>query len=381
LSNNTNITFDRAEFFKKSGVLSAGLLGLGALAGCGSSGDKAATTAAAGAAKKLKKASIQLKWVTQNQFAGEYMAQAKGFYKAEGLDVEIRPGGPDVQPERVAATGAADIAIGFTTTALTNREAGAPVVNISQLHQLGTATFIAFKSAGIDSVEKLKGKKVSTFLGGGQYPYFADLSKHGLNADKDVSVVNQGVNMQVFLQKKVDVASAGIYSELLQVYESGVKPEDVWVWTIGNDGINFLEDGYYTNQEHLDDPDKRATLVSLVKAGIRGWDYAFKNPDETSEYVFKKAGDGAVSLAHQKSQLAVIRDKLVYQGATLTHGIGYLDPVKLQSTYDLSRKYGVLKKDQPLDKFYTHDVWQAAIDSLKADGLAFTDGKLGKVAA
>lgn len=370
-------TIDRAAFLRRGGLLLAGAVGVGGLAACGSSGSSG-STAAAGSSKALKKASIQLKWITQNQFAGEYMALEKGYWKDEGYDVDLRPGGPDVQPERDAATGAADIAIGFTSTALADREQGAPVVNISQLHQKGTAGFIAYKERGITHVEQMKGKTLSTFLGGGQFPYFADLSLHGLDPAKDVDVVNQGVNMQVFLQRKVDVASAGIYSELLQVQESGVSMDDLWFWKIGDDGINFLEDGYYTSEKHLKDPAEVTKLVALLKGSMRGWDYAFKNVDETSEIVFKKAGDGAVSLAHQRRQLQVIRDQLVYQGATLTKGIGYMDPKVLQSMYVLCRRYGVLKKDQDLSAAYTHQIWSQAIASLRTDGLVFQDGRLVK---
>ncbi|MDO8210166.1 ABC transporter substrate-binding protein [Conexibacter sp. CPCC 206217] len=382
LHHRSDSSIDRATFLRASGLFVAGALGVGGLAACGS---EEATTAATGTGattgtRPLKKASIQLKWVLQNQFAGELMAREKGFYADAGLDVDIRPGGPDIQPERDAATGAADIAIGFMSTALANREQGAPVVNISQLHQRGTAGIIAFKDRGIDSVERMKDKSFSTFLGGGQFPYFADLSLHGLDPASDVDVVNQGVNMQVFLQRKVDVASAGVYSELLQVYESGVRPSDVWFWKVGDDGINFLEDGYYTSQDNLDDPDKRETLVGLVKAGLRGWDYAFNNVDETSEVVFRLAGDGAVSLAHQREQLRVIRDDLVLQGATLTHGIGYMDPTVLDDMYSLCRRYGVLRKDQDLDAAYSHDIWQAAVASLRADGLQFRQGRLVRAA-
>ena len=57
------------------------------------------------------KVTIQLKWVTQAQFAGYYVAQDKGFYADEGLDVTILPGGPDVVPPQVMAGGAADVMV------------------------------------------------------------------------------------------------------------------------------------------------------------------------------------------------------------------------------------------------------------------------------
>ena len=62
----------------------------------------------AGAADKV---TLQLKWVTQAQFGGYYVAKDKGFYEEEGLDVEIKPGGPDIAPAQVIAGGGADVIV------------------------------------------------------------------------------------------------------------------------------------------------------------------------------------------------------------------------------------------------------------------------------
>src|SRR5215831_8508002 len=58
---------------------------------------------------KLTKVTLQLKWVTQAQFAGYYAAKAKGYYRAQGLDVTINPGGPNIIPEQVVAGGQAEL--------------------------------------------------------------------------------------------------------------------------------------------------------------------------------------------------------------------------------------------------------------------------------
>ena len=93
-----------------------------------------ATTAllAAGAAHAADKVTLQLKWVTQAQFAGYYVAKDKGFYKDAGLDVTIKPGGPDVAPEQVLAGGGADVVVDWMPAALATREKGVAMVNIAQ---------------------------------------------------------------------------------------------------------------------------------------------------------------------------------------------------------------------------------------------------------
>ena len=83
---------------------------------------------AASAADEVK---LQLQWVTQAQFAGYYVALDKGYYKDEGLDVTILPGGPDVAPPQVLAGGGADVMLNWMPSALAAREKGLPVVNIA----------------------------------------------------------------------------------------------------------------------------------------------------------------------------------------------------------------------------------------------------------
>jgi NitT/TauT family transport system substrate-binding protein len=91
--------------------------------------------ALAGPAKAADKVTLQLKWVAQAQFAGYYVADAKGYYKAAGLDVTIKPGGPDINPSQVIAGGGADVIVDWMPDALAAREKGVPLVNIAQVFQ------------------------------------------------------------------------------------------------------------------------------------------------------------------------------------------------------------------------------------------------------
>ncbi|MCP6768714.1 ABC transporter substrate-binding protein, partial [Klebsiella pneumoniae] len=89
-----------------------------------------AAALAAGQASAADALTLQLKWVTQAQFGGYYVAKDKGFYKDEGLDVTIKPGGPDIAPEQVIAGGGADVIVDWMAAALAAREKGVKLVNI-----------------------------------------------------------------------------------------------------------------------------------------------------------------------------------------------------------------------------------------------------------
>src|SRR5438552_12208750 len=102
-----------------------------------------------GHAQSADKVQLQLKWVTQAQFAGYYAAKVKRLYAAEKLDVTIRPGGPDIVPEQVVAGGGAQFGIDFLPSLLSARDQGVPLVNIAQVFAHTGMREIAFKSSGI----------------------------------------------------------------------------------------------------------------------------------------------------------------------------------------------------------------------------------------
>ena len=104
------------------------------------------------------KVTLQLKWVTQAQFAGYYVAAAKGYYKDAGLDVTINPGGPDTAPAQVIAGGGADVIIDWMPSALASREKGVPLVNISQPFKRSGLELTCRAETGIKKPEDLKGR-------------------------------------------------------------------------------------------------------------------------------------------------------------------------------------------------------------------------------
>ncbi len=109
---------------------------------------------------------LQLKWVTQAQFAGYYVAKDKGFYDEVGLDVTIKPGGPDINPSQVIAGGGADVVLDWMPSALATREKGVPLVNIAQPFQKSGMELTCRKETGITKPEDFKGKTLGVWFAG-----------------------------------------------------------------------------------------------------------------------------------------------------------------------------------------------------------------------
>src|SRR5436305_11070709 len=129
--------------------------------------------------QKLTKLTFQLKWVTQAQFAGYYAAQAKGYYKKAGLDVNIRVGGPDIVPEQVVAGGQAQLGLDWLPSLMSARDQGTKLVSIAQVFTRSGMTEITWKNSGINTTGKRKGKKVRNWVGGDEVELLAGLSREG----------------------------------------------------------------------------------------------------------------------------------------------------------------------------------------------------------
>ena len=140
----------------------------------------------------------RLKWVTQTQFAGYYVAQDKGFYEAEGLNVTIKAGGPDIGPMSVLAGGGADVAVDWMPSALAAREKGFDAVNIAQPFKSSGMMLVCRKDRGVNSTADLKGKNLYVWFYGNEWPFLSWMSKLGLKPDQDISVFRQGWDILPF---------------------------------------------------------------------------------------------------------------------------------------------------------------------------------------
>src|SRR5882757_5758633 len=182
----------------------------------------AVAASAAPKQQKLTNVTLQLKWVTQAQFAGYYAALAQGYYKAAGLDVKIKIGGPSITPETVVVGKQAEFGLDWLPNLFATREKGGNIVSIAQMFERSGMTELTWKSSGITTIAKMRGKKVGVWCCGNQPELFAALTKNGINPAKksDVTIINQPFSMDLFLQHKIDAAAAMTYNEMAQVLES-----------------------------------------------------------------------------------------------------------------------------------------------------------------
>lgn len=314
-----------------------------------------------GGAEAADKMTLQLKWVTQAQFAGYFVAKDKGIYSKYGLDVTIKPGGPDIAPPQVIAGGGADVIVEWMPAALAAREKGLPLVNIAQVFKKSGMMLTCRKETGIkDPKTDFKGRTLGVWFAGNEYPFLSWMSQLGLKTTggKDgVTVLKQGFNVDPLLQKQADCISTMTYNEYWQVIDAGYKPEDLVVFKYEDQGVATLEDGLYTLERTLADPKAVERLGRFLKASMEGWAWAIQNPDQAAMIVLDNDTTGAQTEKHQKRMMGEIA-KLIGKGGS--KGIGYLDPEDYERTVRVLLAGG---SDPVISKAptgaWTHAVWEA----------------------
>ncbi len=295
---------------------------------------------------------LQLKWVAQSQFAGYYVAEDKGFYDEEGLDVEIKAGGPDIAPEQVIAGGGADVIVAWMGGALVAREKGVPLVNIAQPYQKSGLQLICPKDGPIQTEADFKGHTLGVWFFGNEYPFFAWMNKLGLSTEggpDGVTVLKQSFDVQPLVQKQADCISVMTYNEYWQAIDAGFKPEDLVIFNYTEMGNDLLEDGLYVLEDKLADPEFKENMVKFVRASMKGWRYAMENPDEAAEIVMDNGGQDE---NHQKRMMGEVA-KLIGDGT------GKLDPAVYERTAKALLDQKIITKEP--EGAYTAEITDAAM--------------------
>ncbi len=293
-------------------------------------GASAIALLAGGTATAADEVTLQLKWVTQAQFAGYYVALHEGFYEAEDLDVTINPGGPDIAPPQVLAGGGADVIVEWMPAALAAREAGLPLVNIAQPFKRSGMMLTCRNDSGVTSVEDFPGETLGVWFFGNEYPFLSWMASLGIPTDggeDGVTVLRQGFNVDPLLQNQAACISTMTYNEYWQVIDAGFSEDDLTVFKYEDMNVSTLEDGLYVREERLEDPEFVEKMARFVRASMQGWQWAVENPEEAAMIVLEYDETGAQQEHHQIRMMGEVA--LLVEGST-----GELDPEDYNRTVE-----------------------------------------------
>jgi NitT/TauT family transport system substrate-binding protein len=294
-----------------------------------------------------------LQWVTQAQFAGYYVALDKGWYKDEGIDLAIIPGGPDQAPVDLVISGTRDFGTALLADLAVAVQGSKPVIGIAQIQQENGLLLITKKSSGIQGPKDFADKKVGVWLGSWEAQFDALAVQQNLKPS-DFTLVSQGYSMDPFIKDELDVASVMVYNEYYAVLESGISPQDLNIINYADYGLDFPGDILFTSRATLEqDPD---LCVRMVRASLKGWLYAIEHPEEAADIVLKYDQTGVQTKEHQLSMMTEIAKLVQLQGRQL----GRSDDAVLQRTIDTLLQFGVLKGAVQAADVMTNEIWEKA---------------------
>jgi NitT/TauT family transport system substrate-binding protein len=318
---------------------------------------------------KLKKVTIQLKWVTQSQFAGYYAAKAKGYYKAAGLDVNLKVGGPTIVNEQTVLSKQAEFGVNWFPSLLANRDQGNDLVNIAQVYARSGTTEVTWKKSGISTFPQMRGKKFGVWIFGNEFEQRAALVKYGMDPDKDVTLVQQQFDMNAFLSGELDAASAMTYNELAQVLETKNPAtgklytlNDLKVYKYSDLGTGMLQDGIFVRGDWIKSKANQALAVKFLEATFKGWIYCRDHYKQCTNIVVSEGT--ALPKGHQLWQMNEV-NALIWPNKL---GIGVMNPVDYAKTAKISLDFKVIKKPASRAS-YRSDLAKKALANLKKQGI------------
>lgn len=282
------------------------------------------------AARESEAVSLQLKWDYQFQFAGYIAAKEKGFYQAEGLDVTLKPRRPGINVIEQVISGEAEYGVGGMGI-LAHYANGAPIKALAAIFQHDALIFMSLANSGIVSPYEFAGKKIMfDDTTGNDAVLRALLDDAGIDFD-NIIAVEQDMGTQSLTSGRVDVLSGYITDQPFQFQQQNTA---INLISPHNYGFDFYGDLLFTNRAELNQHPGR--VKRMLRASLRGWEYALKYPDEIIQIIRDKY-QADLSLEQLRFEARETR-KLIAADAV---PLGTLEVDRLRRIADLYEQLGM----------------------------------------
>lgn len=297
--------------------------------------------------KTLTKVTVRLKWLMlAHVAAGEVTAIEKGFFKEEGLDVELRPGGREFDAIRTVPAGSDDIGVSSPDQIIMAREKGMPVKAFLAIMQENPVSIVSLKSSGIEKPEDLIGKKAAISYGTNvEIEYRALMRKLNLDMSK-VEEFPYKFDMSILWHGTVDfVPGYTVNNPII----SKLKGFDVNVMELSDYGISWYGNMYFTTEKYMNEhPD---ILKKYCRAVSRGWEYALEHPDEAVQFLVKH--NPKADTTFQKEIMKLL-PKYLTSKDTKEHSFGWMSKEKWEEIQNELLEQEFVKKTSEPSNYFTN---------------------------
>ena len=327
------------------------LTGIGATAGLASTGTFISVLPAQSAgAFKIR---MQLGWLASNGILGEVMADKLGYFAEEGLELEIVPGGPNIDGVASVASGANNFAsISSSPSLMLARSAGLPIKCVAAGYQKHPFTYFSLTRNPIRKPQDMIGKKIGT-QGTAQILLRALLAKNGIS-ESQVEVIVMGSDMAALKSGRVD-AVTGWQTNVGALSVLGDERVDMMLWDAG---IQLYANPYYTTDKVLDkDGDK---ITAAIRAIARGWGAVHADPEAGVDALVERYPN--LDKASEMKAVDLVLG-FSFNDKTAANGWGQMEAANWQAQNDAYNDLGQFSNAAPkLDEIITMEILEATSD-------------------
>ncbi|WP_159829180.1 ABC transporter substrate-binding protein [Arthrobacter sp. 9AX] len=235
---------------------------------------------------QLQQASIQLGWVPNVESMAPIVAQAKGYYEEEGLEVKLLPGGPDVVADAQIVSGNALMGILNSETLANAVKGGAPLVAVGATYQTSSSAIVTLADSGITEPSDLEGKRFG-FAQTDERVYKPFFKMAGVDIDK-IELVTTGADPASLVSGEVDAMSGTLPNQPIAIQSQGLKTREI---RLSDYGYNRWSGLLVVRADSLENPEKRSAIEAILKATHRALENAVKDPETAGQTVYDVYGE------------------------------------------------------------------------------------------
>lgn len=296
-----------------------------------------------------KKVSFILDYLPGAVHLGFYAAQANGYYKDAGLDVEIVPGRGSLVASEQVATGAATLGFADFSAVAKGIPSGQRIKMVAGMLQRGAFGISFLCSTPIHTPKDLKGKRIATVAGEATYLLLlALLAENGLK-ETDITrlVADASASNSTVLSGRADVRTTTVYDQSLQIAAAKVGKQGCSM-AFGDQGIVTMGHGIIASDSLIaSDPD---LIRRFVAASMKGWQFAIDNPDRARALMLSLAKDADEETV--RTGWPVI-PHLLHTDRTVGRALGYMATEDIDATLTLLKDTGIISKRLSADQYFT----------------------------
>jgi len=292
--------------------------------------------------KELQEIIVKLKYFHQAQFAGNYVANEKGFYADEGLKVNLAPFSLEEPSIKAVTGGKAVFGITGANELIMARARGLPIKTFAVIYKTSPICAYALKRSGIvrppDFIGKTVGLEKASDI---EMTYAAMITRLGIDRSQ-IKEVTIGWDATELLDGTVDVSTGYVVNEPHQAIDSG---HEVNIILMADYGANMYGDALFATEDTINN---NAGLVEhFLRATLRGWQYAIENQEEAIDITLKYATDRTKGHESYMLQTSI---PLIHTGDS---PIGWMEKARWEQVQDILLQQKILDKKIDVDEAYT----------------------------